>query len=54
MKIIIDTKTGEVKSQGKLFQELDEVKKTINNLSIDNTNLKKENKQLKAHLKKYE
>ena len=27
MKIIIDTKTGEVKSQGKLFQELDEVKR---------------------------
>ena len=27
MEIIIDTKTGEVKSQGKLFQELDEVKK---------------------------
>ena len=27
MKITIDTKTGEVKSQGKLFQELDEVKK---------------------------
>ncbi len=27
MKITIDTKTGEIKSQGKLFQELDEVKR---------------------------
>ena len=29
MKITIDTKTGEVKSQGKLFQELDEVKRNV-------------------------
>ena len=29
MKITIDTKTGEIKSQGKLFQELDEVKRNV-------------------------
>ena len=29
MKITIDTKTGEVKSQGKLFQELDEIKRNV-------------------------
>ena len=37
-----------------LTARIEELKNTINNLSIDNTNLKKENKQLKAHLKKYE
>ena len=29
MKITINTKTGEIKSQGKLFQELDEVKRNV-------------------------
>lgn len=37
-----------------LTARIEELKNTINNLSIDNANLKKENKQLKAHLKKYE